>query len=91
MEGPGGLHTEVPGGLEAEGGDTGGQWQIVVDGLRHVGDFHGATGLFVNLAAAVGGVVPADGDQVLHVEFFERIQNVAHVGGVFGRIRPARS
>ena len=89
LEGAGGLHAEVAGGLEAEGRDAGGQREIVVDGLRHVGDFDSPLRVFVNLAAAVGGVVTADADQILHAEVAERFEHVRHVRGVFGGVGPA--
>ncbi len=84
-EQPGGV---LPGGLEAEGGNAGGEWKIVVDGLGDVGNSDAPLGLFGDTKRREGGVVTADGDEVIDTELVEAGDHAIEILGALGGIRP---
>ncbi len=62
------LHADVAGGLVAEGRNAERQIEVVVDRLRHVHDVDAPGGGLFHLHRTVGGVVSADGDELVDVE-----------------------
>ena len=66
------LDADVARGLIAEGRDAVRQVEVVVDRLRHVNHVNAAGGGLLDLHRAVGGVVTADGDQLVDVQTQQR-------------------
>ena len=75
---------------EPERDDVAGQGEIVVDRLRHVRDREAGQHLG-ELGGGVGGVVAADGDQVVDAQFLERRGHTLDSVGCARGIRPRRA
>jgi hypothetical protein len=78
----------LPRRLEAEGRDALGQRQVVVDGLRYVGDADAASGLLRHAPGRESGVVAADRHQVVDAELGQGAHDRRQVVGLLGGVGP---
>ncbi len=84
------LGAELARGLEPEGRDPVRQRQIVVDRLRHVAHRDCTRGLLLHARRGVGGIVAADGHQVLDAEAGQRLDDIGHLFVTFRRVLARR-
>jgi len=85
------MATYLDRGLKAERGDMVGKRQIVVNGLRHMGDLDGATGVCRGLERAEGRVIAANGDKLFDPQAAQGLHDVSHAGSPLRGVQSRRA